>query len=64
MKLKLSLPTLKTHLYLMGRILAVSWRVRRYRVIEYLAGAVLDTAAFILSIYATAQLGSQLAASS
>lgn len=43
------------------RMAAVSWQVRPWAVISFLAGAALEIAAFIVTIYATAKLGSLLA---
>lgn len=61
MKLKKSLQNTKGRIGLIKYILGIAWQVRRWMVIEFFVGAILETAAFIGSIYATAQLGSRLA---
>lgn len=47
---------------LIARVLKASWQVRKKVVLVYAAGAVLETFAFIVSIYATAQVAALLAA--
>lgn len=47
---------------LIQRILAEAWRYKRGAVMAYFCGALLETASFIVSIYATARLSGLLAA--
>lgn len=59
-RLRLSRPSShKTRIVL--RMLATSWRIRPKAVMGYYAGAVIEITSFIVSIYATAKLGSLLA---
>ena len=59
-KLRLSRTTIDNARVVL-RVLTVSWQNRRPAVIGYFAGALVETASFVISIYATAQLGSLLA---
>ncbi len=61
MKLRNLLPTPGGKLRIVRRMTSVSWRMRPRAVLSYFAGAVLEIVSFIVSIYATAKLGSLLA---
>ncbi len=63
MKKKLPLPgkTAWHKARLMLRILQVAWRIRPKALIGFAIGAIMETTAFIVSIYATAQIGGLLA---
>lgn len=43
------------------RILAASWRIRPLAIFMFFVGAIMEVVGFIVSIYATAQIGGQLA---
>lgn len=61
MKIRFSKTSIRKNFGLIGRILREAWNIKRNAVIAYFAGALLETIAFIVSIYATAKLGSLLA---
>lgn len=61
MKYTLSSRSALVRLRLIVRVLGIAWHVRKGAVVAFFIGAILETASFILSIYATAQLGSLLA---
>lgn len=60
-KLNQSLHSTKNRLGLIWRTLQIAWGVRRFQIICFFFGAILETTMFILSIYASAKLGSLLA---
>jgi ATP-binding cassette, subfamily B, bacterial len=51
----------RRHVRLVRRILGIAWHIHKKMVVAYFAGALLETGAFIASIYATARLSSLLA---
>lgn len=58
------LPTLartRSRIHLMRRILGVAWQVRPWGVIGFFIGAIVEIVSFIVTIYATAKVGSLLA---
>ncbi|HSH55671.1 MAG TPA: ABC transporter ATP-binding protein [Candidatus Limnocylindrales bacterium] len=63
MNKKLSLPgsSAKHRIWLMIRMLRITWQIRPGALLGFSIAAVLETAAFIVSIYATAKVGGLLA---
>ncbi len=59
--MKRFLPKPGSKLRIVRRMITVSWRVRPRAVVSYFGGAILEISSFIVSIYATAKLGSLLA---
>lgn len=59
---KLSFDGLKRQFLVSRRILAIAWRLRKTALLLFFLGSVLEISGFILALYATAQLGSLLAA--
>lgn len=53
--------TMKRNIHLSFRMLRISWKARPSAICIYFSGALLEISGFVVTIYATAQLGARLA---